>query len=61
MDEHGAYTEAVLIPFRDRLDSLKTILRQDSEEGKHPEPIVRLMMRKLQGVGKYITRTNRPP
>jgi hypothetical protein len=57
MNESGAYTEAFLVPYRERLESLKQILRQDSAEGKHPEPIVRLMMRKLEGVGEYPRRT----
>ena len=52
MNESGAYTEAGLEPFRQRLDVLKTILKQDSLDGKHAEPIVRLMMKKLEGVGK---------
>lgn len=52
MDESGAYTEQFLIPFRERLDQLRSVIKQDSLEGKHPEPIVRLMIRKLEGVGK---------
>lgn len=52
MDETGAYTEALLDPLRQRLDALKNIIKQDSEDGKHPEPIVRLMMKKLEGVGE---------
>ena len=51
MDETGAYTEAVLEPYRQRLGTLKQIVKQDSEDGKHPEPIVRLMKRKLDAVG----------
>ena len=52
MNETGAYTEAFLEPFRERLDALKQIIKQDSADGKHPEPIVRLMMKKLEGVGE---------
>lgn len=51
-NEHGAYTEEILKPFRERLDSLKQILKQDAADGKHPEPIVRLMEKRLDGVGK---------
>jgi hypothetical protein len=40
-----------LLPFRSRLDALKEILQNDSEAGKHAEPIVRLMKKKLMGVG----------
>jgi len=53
LNEHGGYTEEFLRPFRERLDSLKQILTQDSEDGKHPEPIVRLMSKKIEGVGEY--------
>jgi chromosome segregation ATPase len=42
----------MLEPFSERLASLKEIMKQDSADGKHPEPIVRLMSRKLEGVGK---------
>ncbi|EIW73151.1 hypothetical protein TREMEDRAFT_59313 [Tremella mesenterica DSM 1558] len=54
MNETGAYTEQFLVPFRERLSQLKQILKQDSEDGKHPEPIVRLMMRKLEGVERQL-------
>ncbi|WVO25202.1 uncharacterized protein IAS62_006592 [Cryptococcus decagattii] len=54
MDESGAYTEHFLIPFRERLDQLRSVIKQDSLEGKHPEPIVRLMIRKLEGVERQL-------
>ena len=54
MNETGAYTEAFLEPFRERLENLKQIIKQDSADGKHPEPIVRLMMKKLEAVGTFI-------
>lgn len=50
MSETGAYTQEMLDPFNERLGSLKEILKKDSADGKHPEPIVRLMSRKLEGV-----------
>lgn len=53
MNETGAYTDQLIIPFRERLDALKEILKKDMESDKHPEPIVRLMMKKLDGVGGY--------
>ena len=56
MNETGAYTETFLEPFRERLDALKQIIKQDSADGKHPEPIVRLMMKKLEGVGEFFPR-----
>lgn len=52
MNETGAYTDQLIIPFRERLDALKEILKKDTESDKHPEPIVRLMMKKLDGVGE---------
>jgi len=52
MNETGVYTEAMLDPLRQRLDALKDIIKQDSEDSKHPDPVVRLMMRKLEGVGE---------
>jgi hypothetical protein len=52
MNETGAYTDQLIIPFRERLDALKEILKKDMESDKHPEPIVRLMMKKLDGVGE---------
>ncbi len=51
MNETGAYTEAYLEPFKQRLETLKKIIKQDSDDGKHPEPIVRLMLKKVEGVG----------
>lgn len=51
-NESGAYTEESLQPFKERLDSLKQILKQDAVDGKHPEPIVRLMEKRLDGVGE---------
>jgi hypothetical protein len=56
MSETGAYTQEMLEPFSDRLANLKEILKRDSADGKHPEPIVRLMSRKLEGVGEYHNR-----
>ncbi|CAD6581645.1 MAG: hypothetical protein TREMPRED_003056 [Tremellales sp. Tagirdzhanova-0007] len=54
MNESGGYTETMLQPLRQRLDALKTIMKQDSAEGKHPDPIVRLMMKKLEGVERLL-------
>ncbi|WVR03285.1 hypothetical protein IAU60_000276 [Kwoniella sp. DSM 27419] len=54
MNESGAYTEEILVPIRERLDALKAVIAQDSEDGKHPEPIVRLMSRKLEGVERQL-------
>ncbi|KAK4684108.1 hypothetical protein P7C73_g6096, partial [Tremellales sp. Uapishka_1] len=54
MDESGIYTEAALIPFKERIEALKQIIKQDHEDGKHPEPILRLMMRKLEGTERSL-------
>jgi hypothetical protein len=54
MSETGAYTQEMLEPFKERLANLKEILKRDAADGKHPEPIVRLMSRKLEGVGMCI-------
>ncbi|KAJ9109927.1 hypothetical protein QFC19_001908 [Naganishia cerealis] len=48
MNESGIYTQADLQPFAQRLQVLKTIIKRDREEGKHPAAIVKLMMRKLE-------------
>jgi hypothetical protein len=53
MNESGIYTQADLQPFAHRLQVLKTIIKRDKEEGKHPAAIVKLMMRKLEDSGKY--------
>ncbi|ODO09098.1 hypothetical protein I350_02698 [Cryptococcus amylolentus CBS 6273] len=54
MNESGAYTEQFLIPFRERLDQLKQVIKQDSTEGKHPEAVVRLMLSKLEAVERQL-------
>ncbi|OCF33157.1 hypothetical protein I317_02379 [Kwoniella heveanensis CBS 569] len=54
MNESGAYTEEILEPIKSRLEALKAVIAQDSEDGKHPEPIVRLMSRKLEGVERQL-------
>lgn len=57
MSETGAYTQEMLDPFSERLANLKEILKRDAADGKHPEPIVRLMSRKLEGVGELVRRS----
>jgi hypothetical protein len=52
MNESGIYTQADLQPFAQRLQVLKTIIKKDKEEGRHPPAIVKLMMRKLEDSGK---------
>jgi hypothetical protein len=52
MNQSGIYTQADLQPFVQRLQVLKQIIKKDKEEGRHPPAIVKLMMRKLEDVGK---------
>lgn len=57
MNESGIYTQADLQPFAQRLQVLKTIIKKDKEEGRHPPAIVKLMMRKLEDSGKSSSRS----
>lgn len=49
MDESGVYTESYLEGFRDRLQELREIIKNDHEEGRHPEPVLKYMSKKLDG------------
>lgn len=55
MDETGAYTEQFLASFKERIEGLRDLLKRDSVDGKHPEPIIKLMTRKLDDVGAYLS------
>ncbi|CAO1633113.1 unnamed protein product [Sympodiomycopsis kandeliae] len=52
--ESGIYTEADLQPFEKRLAELRAIIRKDTEQGKHPTQLTKLMMRKLEGCEKVL-------
>lgn len=52
--ESGIYTEADLQPFEKRLSELRAIIRRDTEQGKHPTQLTKLMMRKLEGCAKVL-------
>lgn len=52
--ESGIYTEADLQPFEKRLAELRAIIRRDTEQGKHPTQLTKLMMRKLEGCAKVL-------
>lgn len=52
--ESGIYTEADLQPFGKRLGELREIIRRDTEQGKHPPQLTKLMMRKLEGCRKVL-------
>lgn len=54
MAESGIYTEADLQPFEKRLAELREIIRRDTEQGKHPAQLTKLMMRKLEGCHKVL-------
>lgn len=54
MNESGIYTQQDLQPFANRLNVLKTIIRRDREEGRHPEAIFKLMMRKLEDTERLL-------
>lgn len=53
MDESGNYTAEYLQIFRQRLDELREIIKNDHEEGKHPEPVLKYMAKKLDGTGEW--------
>ena len=43
MDESSVYNESDLAPFRRRLNDLRSIIKSDSESGKHPEAMTKLL------------------
>ncbi|CAE6513816.1 unnamed protein product [Rhizoctonia solani] len=47
MNESAVYTEADLKSFRNRLDELRDIVRNDKESGLHPPAMTKLLDRKL--------------
>lgn len=60
MDESSVYNESDLAPFRRRLNDLHTIIKSDSESGKHPEAMTKLLERQLWDCGMFST-SSRPP
>jgi hypothetical protein len=60
MDESSVYNESDLAPFRRRLNDLRTIIKSDSESGKHPEAMTKLLERQLWDSGAFPVST-RPP
>lgn len=54
LNESGIYTQQDLQAFASRLQVLKTIIKRDREEGKHPDAIVKLMMRKLEDTERML-------
>ncbi|KAI0299145.1 hypothetical protein BC826DRAFT_1090537 [Russula brevipes] len=47
MDESSVYNASDLAPFHRRLNYLRTIIKSDSESGKHPESMTKLLERQL--------------
>jgi hypothetical protein len=60
MDESSVYNESDLAPFHQRLNDLRTIIKIDSENGKHPEAMTKLLERQLWDSGVFPI-SNRPP
>ena len=61
MDESTVYNESDLAPFRQRLNDLRTIIKSDSESGKHPEAMTKLLERQLGDCGvSHLLYCNRP-
>ena len=59
MDESSVYNEGDLAPFRRRLNDLRSIIKSDSENGKHPEAMTKLLERQLWDSGVFPI-SNRP-
>lgn len=51
LDESGIYTEAYLQGFKDRIDQLREIIKNDRDEQRHPEAVLKYMSWKLDGNG----------
>lgn len=52
LDESGSYTADFLQGFQERLNQLRSIIKHDAEEGRHPEPVLKYMSKKLDGNGE---------
>src|SRR6266567_5557918 len=61
MDESSVYNESDLAPFRRRLNDLRTIIKSDSESGKHPEAMTKLLERQLWDSGVFPISSRPPP
>jgi hypothetical protein len=53
MDESSVYNESDLAPFRRRLNDLRTIIKSDSESGKHSVAMTKLLERQLCDSGMF--------
>jgi hypothetical protein len=60
MDESSVYNESDLAPFRRRLNDLRTIIKTDSENGKHPVAMTKLLERQHWDSGVFPI-SSRPP
>ena len=51
MNESAVYNESDLAPFHRRLGELRAIVKSDSDSGKHPEALIKLLERQLNECG----------
>lgn len=56
MDESSVYNESDLAPFRRRLNDLRSIIKSDSESGKHREAMTKLLERQLGDCESVLSR-----
>ena len=52
MNESNVFNESDLVPFRRRIDELRSIVGQDYESGKLPEAMMKLLERQINECGK---------
>lgn len=51
MNESNQYNESDLGPFRKRLTALRNIVQLDSEQGKNPNAVTKLLLRQITECG----------
>lgn len=60
MNESNVYNEGDLKPFQKRLAELRDIVSRDSEAGKHPKALTKLLERQLNECGQSTSRLMTP-
>lgn len=53
MNESGVYSEPDLRSFSQRIEQLRSLIREDAASGKHPVAMTRLLERKLNTCGEH--------
>jgi hypothetical protein len=53
MNESAVYNESDVAPFHRRLSELRQIVQHDTEGGKHPDALTKLLDRQLHECGTY--------